>query len=858
MNLAEKASLKRVESTAALQRTMRRLLVRMVTYEGGELVRRRVPESELTYGDEEEDERVQAVLAKLLSARLIVRGLESEGDPFVEPAHDALVRGWDKLLEWSQEDQEQLQLRRLLTPAANDWEHRQGGTWHTSPRLSLLNRIRQSEDSWLNLNEREFIERSVATKKSILLVASVLVVAAFVVLTTLTYFARENASRASAEADRNKSMQLAAQCQRELAIGDSSEALEYALASREAAATVESNTVLRAVLRSALPEAILKHPGAQVGPRISPSGQRAIRLMQGPVLDAQVSPLGTWLVTGCSDSTARVWRTDNWEEIGMFRQHRGPVFEVEFLSEDIVATASDDGTVIVWRINSGEVIQGYVVRDGPTYLIALTGESRDWLLFSGGEQVHLVNPMSKEEMTLSGHQVPISVVKYKARQNRILTGGIDGTAMIWNGTSGQLLASIKVSESEILDLDLDSESRQLLTATYAGEIKLWELESKRELLEFDGHSERIDRAQFRTTLLEVRAQKGENAYLDSTIEDYSQIMSRVSLPLQYRIKELVISTDRSGKMCVWDGENGRLLDRDVPNRDAGLLEVDMFNELISNSGRIGLGRHLSEVTGYATQRFTMGYESTIVGGSDGVLRVLQINKGGIRHDRVLRSHQSTIVDVKIQEESRESSWNNQTEAKLFDSGNIVVSTSLDGAVRVWKDWNASIAAGDEHSILVNGGAFTGAITPNRDLILVGTSGAILYNSNVFNDDCDSHLRERTLVENYAKNVVVSPNSKFVLLITGDEAELRNTKNYELLATLKGHAETIGTAEFSADSSKIVTSSGDGIAIIWSTNEGEALFRLIGHEKAEGIGGMVADDVRHATFSPDGEHVVMSG
>ncbi|MEO1446995.1 MAG: hypothetical protein AAFV46_12330, partial [Cyanobacteria bacterium J06635_11] len=36
------------------------------------------------------------------------------GEPYVEPAHDALVRGWDKLLRWKREAQEGLALQRRL------------------------------------------------------------------------------------------------------------------------------------------------------------------------------------------------------------------------------------------------------------------------------------------------------------------------------------------------------------------------------------------------------------------------------------------------------------------------------------------------------------------------------------------------------------------------------------------------------------------------------------------------------------------------------------------------------------------------------------------------------------------------
>ena len=36
----------------------------------------------------------------------MVEGKEIDDQPYMEPAHDELVRGWDQLLRWSREDPE--------------------------------------------------------------------------------------------------------------------------------------------------------------------------------------------------------------------------------------------------------------------------------------------------------------------------------------------------------------------------------------------------------------------------------------------------------------------------------------------------------------------------------------------------------------------------------------------------------------------------------------------------------------------------------------------------------------------------------------------------------------------------------
>ena len=157
------------ESGGAYQATMRRVMLRMVTIEGGGVSRRRVLESELVYPDVEENKRVAQVSDRLVKARLLVKG-QDKGDPYVEPAHDFLVRSWNKLQDWIREEQENLALQRLLTSAAEAWEgrgHNLGDLWTNNSRLEHFKEIRQvSSNNWLNQKENTFIKQSLRRKRT--------------------------------------------------------------------------------------------------------------------------------------------------------------------------------------------------------------------------------------------------------------------------------------------------------------------------------------------------------------------------------------------------------------------------------------------------------------------------------------------------------------------------------------------------------------------------------------------------------------------------------------------------------------------------------------------------------------------
>ncbi|MEM8503678.1 MAG: caspase family protein [Cyanobacteria bacterium P01_D01_bin.1] len=157
-----------VQQNEGYSTTIRNIMLRMVTTSGGESARRRVSLSELDY-PKAENEKAKKVIHQFVEARLLVIGQDAVGNAYVEPAHDALVRGWVRLQRWQSEHLESLTLQQLLTPVATAWTHQEGRKsgllWHTNPRLNVLSALLSSSDSWLNKNETEFIRRSVRKKK---------------------------------------------------------------------------------------------------------------------------------------------------------------------------------------------------------------------------------------------------------------------------------------------------------------------------------------------------------------------------------------------------------------------------------------------------------------------------------------------------------------------------------------------------------------------------------------------------------------------------------------------------------------------------------------------------------------------
>ena len=206
--------------------TMQAMLLRMVAGGSGVLARRRVSNIELVHANADENARVADVRRALVSARLLVEGKDADGEPYLEPAHDALVRSWGRLLQWIQQagdDVIPLVTRQKLAAEALEWRRaadnaaRDGLLWKDPVRSAMLVRVAREDAPWLNEVELEFARASVQgrrrarlARRGVVAAIAVLALASLVFAdqsrrqTRVAVAARDTALRALAKADSEK------------------------------------------------------------------------------------------------------------------------------------------------------------------------------------------------------------------------------------------------------------------------------------------------------------------------------------------------------------------------------------------------------------------------------------------------------------------------------------------------------------------------------------------------------------------------------------------------------------------------------------------------------------------------------
>jgi WD40 repeat protein len=816
------------------QRTMRRAMLRMLTLEGGETARRRVPDSELIYPTLEESDRVKQVVDRLVNARLLVRGQLETGEPYVEPAHDFLVRGWGMLQDWINEEKakETLELQQRLTAQANDWNRSNRPVGLLLPdgdRLTQLEKILSLSENWFNQREKIFIESSIAYRNA------------------------QN-KRAKELQTRVELQQKATRVENLLTVQPlNGLVLAIQMMGQNLNELEDVLTPVQTSLRNAMKKVrvsipIEGHDSWVHSVAFSPDGQiivsgsrdKTIRLWNTEgnpigkplqehteeVRSVAFSPDSELIVSGSDDTTIRLW-DEQGNSIGQpLRGHKDCVNAVVFSPDGkLIVSGSSDGTVRLWDKQGNSIGNPFRGHAGAVLAVAVSQSGQVGMIASGGSDgtIRLWNfeGVSIGE-PLRGHKGSVRSVAFSPDGTVIVSGSGnsydtigDNTVRLWDIQGNPIGEPIKHDEN-INSVAYSLDGKIIASGSNDGTIRLWDIKGEPIGEPLWGHGSLVTSVAFspdgemivsggfddRVRLWDIRSDSVGQPFLGHKRGIYSVAFSPNG--------KIIASGGLDTTIQLWD-MNGRFVGNPLEGHESAILAIAFSydSQLLASgsadstirvwdiNGNSEYQPFRGHVGGVTAVAFSPDGEMIVSGGSDKTVRLWNIRGAAI--DKVLYSHNESIRSV------------------TFDKdGRVIISGSEDNTVLIWSiESNLVIKNIQGHRFSAEAIAFS----PDQQTVVSGSRDSKLglwnFEGNLSNEPVQGHQGPICSVAFSPNGKTIASSSAKALFLAGDNTiRLWDNKGNPIGSPFYGHDDGVTSVTFSPDGQTIASASTDQTVRLW--------------------------------------------
>jgi WD40 repeat protein/energy-coupling factor transporter ATP-binding protein EcfA2 len=466
----------------------------------------------------------KALVARLADAKLVVTSVNEVTDiEEVEVAHEALIRYWQRLRDWLDEDRDMLRLRQKIGQDAREWEagRRQDELlprWNAQleeavvlsrqPRFVLSELEREYLDACVALRDREEAEKEAQRQRELQQERAR--------RRAEEERAREAEARRAAEEQARQEAEVREQEQAEAAANLHKRAVWLAgavvLVALLAVATgvfgVQSNNNAKKAIANELTAqaessraiankrtAEAERDRADRQAQIALARQLAAQAVTSieRKLDAELSLLlaveavqatrddGLPHVVEAEDALRRALASA--PIMAVLHHGEGWVSSVTFSPDGTrLATAGSDGTIRLWSMADPQaepsVLSGHENKI-MTMVFSRKGQRLATADYDG--TVHLWEVATAEELPVLHHEGLVEAIAFSPDGTRLATQS-GGTVRLWNIVTGEELTDLSAYDKQnVYSAALSPDGQRLATADYDGHLRVWDVDTGEEL-----------------------------------------------------------------------------------------------------------------------------------------------------------------------------------------------------------------------------------------------------------------------------------------------------------------------------------------------------------------------------------------
>ncbi|MDD1431956.1 P-loop NTPase fold protein [Dolichospermum sp. ST_sed6] len=499
------------------------------------------------------------------------------------------------------------------------------------------------------------------------------------------------------------------------------------------------------------------------------------------------------------------------------------------------------------------------------------------LLFPEPEQ-EIQNPEPSKPFAEFDCQVYTVAVSPQERQ-RIAVGLQDGTIEIWNVLTGTKWLTCQGSHDySVLSVSFSPDGQTLASSGDDNKIKLWEIETGREIRTLIGHDSNVNSVSFSPDGQTLASGGGDNKIKLWEVETGNQIRTLSghngyvnSVGFSHDGQTLV-SGSCDKKIKLWEVETGNQI-RTLTGHDHYVNSVSFSpdGKTLASGGRdkkikfweVETGNQIRTFTDHDNYVNSVGFspdgQTLASGGRDKKIKFWEVETG--REILTFTGHDNSVRSVSFSPDGKTlASGGRDKKIKLWgvDTGNQIGTLSgHDGyvwSVSFSPDGQTLASGGDDKKIKLwevetgkqirtltghDNSVFSVSFSPNGQTLASGSRDRKI---KLWEVETGNQIRTLSGHDNYVTSISFSPNGQTLASASFDrEIKLWELETGNQIRTLSGHDGYVWSVSFSPDG-QILASGGRDMKIkLWEVETGNQIRTLSGHD----------DYVTSVSFSSDG-------
>ncbi|HEX8702299.1 MAG TPA: AAA family ATPase, partial [Myxococcaceae bacterium] len=456
--------------------------------------------------------------------------------------------------------------------------------------------------------------------------------------------------------------------------------------------------------------------------------------------------------------------------------------------------------------------------------------------------LRLRHPVRTEGLhrTFEGHASSVAGCALTPDGRRVVSASRDRTLKLWDLETGKELATLEGHGDAVSGCAVTPDRRHVVSASRDRTLKVWDLETGQERVTLKGHS-----APVTGCAVTPDGQRVVSASEDGTLKTWELASGRELATLEGHGAPVmgcavtpdgrrVVSASWDRTLKVWELETGQDLMTLAGHEAlvAGCAVTPDGRHVVSASAddtlkvwdletgkqRTTLEGHWAPVTGCVV---TPDGQRVVSSSEDETLMVWELASG--RELETLRGHDASVSSCEV-----------------TPDGQRVVSASEDGTLKVGElEYRRAVAALEGHKEEVNGCA----LMPDGRRLVSASKDRTL---KVWDLETGKELASWEAHKFWVSGCAVTPDGRRLVSAGGDRVlKVWDLETGTELARLKGHKDWVSCCAVTPDGRHVVSASGDKTLKVWDLETGSPLATLEGHEAL----------VTCCVVTPDGRRVV---